>query len=122
MSEVELNKIKSNFSDWEQKIEALSGYIASSGKRYKFHYATLLNWSRMPAKQVNSNFNGKQESVDDEGLTVESRKFLEENPLWKPGTPKFRTLQSGEKVGNWLGIGGYNVRGEKYQNKYAHLG
>lgn len=27
-------------------LEELSGYIASSGKRYKSHYATILNWSR----------------------------------------------------------------------------
>ena len=26
-------------------IERLSGYIASSGKKYKSHYATLLNWA-----------------------------------------------------------------------------
>lgn len=27
-------------------IEELSGYIESTGKRYKSHYATLLNWAR----------------------------------------------------------------------------
>lgn len=27
-------------------IEELSGYLESSGKRYKSHYATLLNWAR----------------------------------------------------------------------------
>lgn len=27
-------------------IEQLSSYIASSGKKYKSHYATILNWSR----------------------------------------------------------------------------
>ena len=27
-------------------IEKLSSYIASTGKRYKSHYATILNWSR----------------------------------------------------------------------------
>lgn len=27
-------------------IERLSGYIASSGKKYKSHYATLLNWTQ----------------------------------------------------------------------------
>ncbi|GMB10614.1 MAG: hypothetical protein NkDv07_0461 [Candidatus Improbicoccus devescovinae] len=85
--------------------------------------ATFLNGRRwedeIPKK---SYFPGNREFVDDEGLTVESRKFLEENPLWKPGTPKFKILRTGEKVGNWLGNGGYNIRGEKYENKYAHLG
>jgi len=28
------------------KIETLSGYIASKGKKYKSHYATILNWAR----------------------------------------------------------------------------
>ena len=34
-------------------IEALSSYIASTGKKYKSHYATILNWSRRkPKKEV----------------------------------------------------------------------
>lgn len=32
-------------------IEELSSYLASSGKRYKSHYATLLNWSRRKDKE-----------------------------------------------------------------------
>ena len=32
-------------------IEELSSYLASSGKRYKSHYATLLNWSRRREKE-----------------------------------------------------------------------
>lgn len=31
-------------------IERLSGYMASKGKRYKSHYATLLNWQRRDEK------------------------------------------------------------------------
>ena len=30
-----------------EMIENLSGYIASKGKKYKSHYATILNWHRM---------------------------------------------------------------------------
>lgn len=35
-------------------IERLSGYIASRGKKYKSHYATILNWSRKdkPSKKT----------------------------------------------------------------------
>ena len=29
-------------------IENLSEYIASKGKKYKSHYATILQWSKMP--------------------------------------------------------------------------
>lgn len=31
----------------EQRIQNLSEYIASKGKRYKSHYATILTWARM---------------------------------------------------------------------------
>lgn len=34
-------------NDTADKIENLSRYIASKGKKYKSHYATILNWSRM---------------------------------------------------------------------------
>lgn len=33
-------------------IEELSGYIQSSGKRYKSHYATLLNWARRKGCEI----------------------------------------------------------------------
>ena len=32
-------------------IEELSSYLASSGKRYKSHYATLINWGRRKDKE-----------------------------------------------------------------------
>lgn len=47
LTEEELQKLKEKFpSDWEQRIEKLSAYIASKGKQYKSHYATILNWSK----------------------------------------------------------------------------
>ena len=36
-------------------IERLSTYVASTGTRYKSHYATILNWSRKEPKQVKEN-------------------------------------------------------------------
>lgn len=39
-------------------LEELSSYIASSGKRYKSHYATILNWHRRKQKE-NAEKNGK---------------------------------------------------------------
>lgn len=36
--------------DWQRWIEDLSSYMASSGKRYENHYATILSWiQRQPA-------------------------------------------------------------------------
>ena len=41
----ELDKLKTLFSDWEERIERLSSYIASKGDHYKSHYATIRNWA-----------------------------------------------------------------------------
>ena len=46
LTDDELLKLKTKFPDWGQWIERLSGYIASTGKRYKSHYATILVWAR----------------------------------------------------------------------------
>ena len=46
LSEQELDKLKSRFGEGANSyIERLSNYIASSGKRYKSHYATILTWA-----------------------------------------------------------------------------
>lgn len=48
LTDDELSKLKDKFpaGDAEKKIENLSQYIASHGKKYHSHYATILNWSR----------------------------------------------------------------------------
>lgn len=50
LTDDELGKLKEAFSDWEERIERLSGYIASTGKAYKSHYATIRNWARKDAQ------------------------------------------------------------------------
>ena len=42
----EFEKLAAEFPDLEQRINDLSGYIASTGKAYKSHYATIRNWAR----------------------------------------------------------------------------
>lgn len=37
--------------DADALLEELSSYLASSGKKYKNHYATLLNWRRRKSKE-----------------------------------------------------------------------
>ena len=37
--------------DWQERIERLSAYMQSRGKRYKSHYATILTWERNEKKQ-----------------------------------------------------------------------
>ena len=46
LSDEELNKLKDEFIDWEERIERLSEYIESKGAKYKSHLATIRNWAR----------------------------------------------------------------------------
>lgn len=65
LSNEEFEKVKSLFpADWSIRIEQLSGYIASTGKKYKSHYATLRQWARKDS-------NGK----DITGRTFEENRF-----------------------------------------------
>lgn len=51
LTDDELEKIKNEYPDWERRIENLSNYIASTGKSYKSHYATIRNWARRDQTQ-----------------------------------------------------------------------
>ena len=46
LTDAELEKLKAEYSDYEERIERLSSYVASTGKSYKSHYATIRNWAR----------------------------------------------------------------------------
>ena len=47
LTEKEYENIKIKFnSSTEEKINSLSEYMKSKGKRYKSHYATILTWAR----------------------------------------------------------------------------
>lgn len=50
-SDAELEKLRTEFpSDYQNRIERLSEYMASSGRRYKNHLATIRSWARQDAK------------------------------------------------------------------------
>ena len=52
LSDEEFEKLKEEFpDDWESRIERLSEYIASSGKSYKNHLATIRKWSKADAEK-----------------------------------------------------------------------
>ena len=52
LTKEELDKLQISYSDcYEEYIEKLSSYLAQTGKRYKSHYATLLNWIRRDGKE-----------------------------------------------------------------------
>lgn len=53
LSEEELEKLKQRFPyDWQERIERLSSYMKSRGKRYKSHYATILAWAGKERKDA----------------------------------------------------------------------
>lgn len=55
LSKDELEKLKEKFSDWENRVNDLSYYIASKNKKYTSHYATILTWARKDKKETSSN-------------------------------------------------------------------
>lgn len=50
LTDDELSKLKTEYSDYEERIEILSSYVESTGKKYKNHYATIRNWARKDAE------------------------------------------------------------------------
>lgn len=46
LSDEDLAKLQKEIPSWKSYIERLSSYMASSGKRYKNHLATIRNWAR----------------------------------------------------------------------------
>lgn len=63
LSDEDMDKLKTEFpQDWENRIERLSEYIASSGKSYKNHLATIRSWAR---KDKQKDKRTVQEQIDD---------------------------------------------------------
>ena len=53
LTEQELEKLKEKFpNDYLQRIERVSDYVASTGKSYKSHYATIISWARNENKKT----------------------------------------------------------------------
>ena len=46
LSDNEFERLKQEFSDYEERIERLSVYMESTGKTYKNHYATVCDWAK----------------------------------------------------------------------------
>ncbi len=47
LTDEELSRLKAEFpEDWQQRMERLSEYMASTGKHYRNHLATIRSWSR----------------------------------------------------------------------------
>lgn len=55
LTQDEFNTLWNKFPDARERIEALSEYIESKGKKYKSHYATILTWERKNGAQNHGN-------------------------------------------------------------------
>ena len=71
LTDSDMQKLKEEFpTDWEERVERLSAYMASTGKRYKNHLATIRNWARRDrsgnkvgvSREISSGFNKKIDS------------------------------------------------------------
>ena len=52
LSDEDLQKLQAEFpGDWQRRIERLSEYMASTGKSYKDHLATIRAWARKDAER-----------------------------------------------------------------------
>ena len=66
LSDEEMLKLKTEFpNDYEKRIENLSEYIASSGKKYKSHLATIRKWSRNDFISKQAGQNPEEKKYDD---------------------------------------------------------
>lgn len=83
LSDDDMEKLKNEFPyDWQQRIERLSEYIASSGKSYKNHLATIRSWARKDKPQQRKPYNDK--------------------PIPKPEPAEEATAEGAEYLKNWL--------------------
>lgn len=85
LSDDDLEKLKSEFpKDWQERIERLSEYMASSGKSYKSHLATIRSWARKNGdtqqtkpKVLNGQAYTQRQYTNDEMKRLENRAWLE---------------------------------------------
>lgn len=83
LTDDELQKLKSEFPDWNERIERLSEYIASTGKKYKSHLATIRSWARRD-KQNGTNMD-RQSAGKEPGVEVYERVIREAEERRKAG-------------------------------------
>ena len=80
LTDEELEKLKEEYSDYEERIERLSSYVASTGKAYKSHYATIRNWARKDSNQTI-----KQVTYQKQSKADELNDFYEMAATWAEG-------------------------------------
>lgn len=98
LSDDELKKLKEEFpADWQQRIERVSEYVASTGKHYVNFLATIRNW----AKRDKTAQPPKQESLEEIGrrITAETEKARAEGKSMTPEEMKQKVLEEMKRKG-----------------------
>lgn len=83
LSDEELEKLQAEFPDWQERIERLSSYIASTGKTYKNHLATIRNWARKDKEQKPK---GRKEITPHWCMDDVDEGLAKYRPVFKPKT------------------------------------
>ena len=65
LSDAEYEKLVNEFpADYQERIERLSEYMASKGKRYKNHLATIRAWARKDRREQKPKQEGRLDWID----------------------------------------------------------
>ena len=78
LTDEELEKLKDEYIDYEDRIERLSSYVESTGKKYKSHYATIRNWARKDAEKQPAPIKEKPQNSTDAFFGELQRLYNEE--------------------------------------------
>ena len=71
LSNTDLEKLQAEYpTDYEQRIEKLSAYMESTGKKYKNHLATIRNWARMEKERQGGGSNAKSNTTGNVFLDI----------------------------------------------------
>lgn len=70
LTDEELDKLKNEYPDWAERIERLSSYVASTGKKYKSHYATIRNWARKDVEKNGERTGKPRNTLEEIGSTL----------------------------------------------------
>ena len=79
LSDEEMEKLKEELPDYLERIERLSSYIASTGKSYKSHLATIRNWARKDKEQMPRGVVGQPPLRGHRSLRPPTRSWLSSN-------------------------------------------
>lgn len=100
LTDEEMHELWKQYPDsYERKIERLSQYIESTGKRYDNHYATLLSWLEQDEKKEAAKPKRKDTSYDlKKIMEIDTLDFVDDENFGKKKTEPYVDPFTGEIV------------------------